>query len=458
MATLQSPTVPGQIAEVDANSNLQVTLPSVESQAGFAKMLDGNGDPLLTTENGALNTSLDGIILFEQVDGAALNTNIWTSSADTMTITQGSGFITLNANSTTTAAKYAILNSIKYIPMYGHLPLRVAFNVKIPVQPQANLTMEIGIGLGTTNSAPTDGAFFRWNSSTEFRAIISNGGSETSSVALTAPTNNDVTLFEIVIVEDLVQFYVDDVLVAETDVPTGQAYPTNAGRLPLFARVYNGGSSPAQAGQISIGQVIVVQQAMNQNKAWADTLSALGRSAYQSPITTFVQNANHANSTSPVSASLSNTAAGYTTLGGRYQFASISSAATDYALFAFQVPAGYQLYINAISISSMVTGAANATTATILDWAVGLNASAVSLATNDSPPTSWSPRRIPLGMQGFLTSAAIGTQAADIVRTFPTPFVVDGGRYVHIILQVPLMTATSSEVIRGDVQINGYFE
>ena len=39
-----------------------------------------------------------------------------------------------------------------------------------------------------------------------------------------------------------------------------------------------------------------------------------------------------------LSAVLSNTAAGYTTLGGQFQFAALVGAETDYALFAFQVP------------------------------------------------------------------------------------------------------------------------
>jgi hypothetical protein len=36
--------------------------------------------------------------------------------------------------------------------------------------------------------------------------------------------------------------------------------------------------------------------------------------------------------------------------------------------------------------------------------------------------------------------------------------VVDGGRFFHIIVQVPVGTATVSQVIRGDVMVNGYFE
>lgn len=457
MAVLQDGLSRGNLLAINNDNEALVALTLDQTKAGYARMLDSGGNTISTTENGALNTSLDGVILFEQVDGSNLNTNIWTTSTDTMTITQSGGFITLNANSTTTASKYAILNSVKYIPMYAHLPLRIAYNMKVPIQPQSNLTLEIGIGLASGISAPTDGAFFRWNASTQFLAVINNSGSEIYSSPLTAPVSNDIVLLELVIVEDLVQFLIDDVLMAEVPVALGQAYPTNSGRIPLFARVYNGGSTPSQAGQIQIGQAIVSQQAMNQNKQWTDTLSSLGRSAYQSP-TAYTQTTNHANSTSPSSATLSNTAAGYTTLGGRWQFAAIAGAATDYALFSYQVPVGYQLYINAISINSMITGAAIAITATVLDWSVGVNSSAVSLATTDSPPTSYAPRRIPLGTQGFGVAAGIGTNASDISRIFPTPLVVDGGRYLHIILQVPIGTATISQVIRGDIQINGYFE
>lgn len=65
----------------------------------------------------------------------------------------------------------------------------------------------------------------------------------------------------------------------------------------------------------------------------------LSMSAGRNPFTG-AQLENHTNSTAPTSATLSNTAAGYTTLGGRFQFAAVAGAATDYALFGFQVPAG----------------------------------------------------------------------------------------------------------------------
>lgn len=179
--------------------------------------------------------------------------------------------------------------------------------------------------------------------------------------------------------------------------------------------------------------------------------------AIKAPGTNGVQTANHANSTSPTSASLSNTAAGYTTLGGRWQFAAVAGAATDYALFAYQVPSTHKLVIKGIYISAINTGAAVATTATVLDWSIAVNSTAVSLATTDSDPV-YAPRRAAIGTQGFLVSAGIGTAAADINRTFEAGLVCQPSRYVHIIVQSPVGTATGSQVLRGDVFVDAYFE
>jgi hypothetical protein len=180
-------------------------------------------------------------------------------------------------------------------------------------------------------------------------------------------------------------------------------------------------------------------------------------SFWDASASTLDQLANHANSTSPSSATLSNTAAGYTKLGGRYQFAAVAGAATDYALFAYQVPSTRTLFITSVRIDAMVTGAANATTATILDWALGVNSTAVSLATTDSGST-YGPRRIPLGMMAVEATTAIGVPFKNPIEVaFPSPLAIKPSRYLHVILQIPVGTATASEVIRGDVMFNGYF-
>lgn len=186
-------------------------------------------------------------------------------------------------------------------------------------------------------------------------------------------------------------------------------------------------------------------------KTWRDYLAGLGRTAVTVPAGT--QAANHANSTSPVSASLSNSTPGYTTLGGRYQFAAPATAATDFTLFAFTVPAGFTLYVTGVSISTLNTGAAVATTATVLDWSV-----AVSTSADLGAGSGATAKRVTVGTQGLIVGAAIGAAAPDITRPFDPALRVPSASIFHVIVQVPLGTATGSQVLRGDVQVNGYFE
>lgn len=168
------------------------------------------------------------------------------------------------------------------------------------------------------------------------------------------------------------------------------------------------------------------------------------------------QTANHANSTSPTSATLSNSAAGYTTLGGRFQFVPVDGAATDYALFAYQVPSTHRLVINGVAISTLVAIAIGANGAQ-LDWSLGLNGTAVDLSTADSGTTQFATRRLPLGRQGFIATAAAGVQAPEVVRQFRAPLIVEPTRYCHVILQVPVGTVTTG-LIRGDIMFDGWFE
>lgn len=197
----------------------------------------------------------------------------------------------------------------------------------------------------------------------------------------------------------------------------------------------------------------------NHESTYAEAMAKAGRIINILPTAaTFTQLTNHANSTAPVAATLSNTAAGYSKVGGLWSAAALAGADTDYALFAYQVPTTLRAFITGIYISpTIVTGAANATTATILQWSLGVNANAVSLATSDTAGVG-APRRIPLGMQSCLASLAIGGQIGpEVKQDFATPIVIEPGRFIHVILTIPVCTATSSEVLRGVVMVNGYF-
>jgi hypothetical protein len=135
----------------------------------------------------------------------------------------------------------------------------------------------------------------------------------------------------------------------------------------------------------------------------------------------------------------------------------VAGAETDYALFGYQVPAGKRLVIRGVWIDTMNTGAAVATTATWLQWAIGVGASAVSLATAEAAAAK-APRRLALGNQVFPIAAAIGAQATVIDKNLDAPLIANGGEFVHVILKMPIATSTASQVIRGIIGFNGYYE
>lgn len=396
-----------------------------------------------------------------QNEGAAVDARNYTSATTTMTIAQASGFITLNNSAITTANTNARLTTHRVFPYLDGQPLVAMWTFKRATGQtgQANELLEMGLVTHTAATAATDGVFFRWNTSGEFRAVSTFNSTDSQSAVLTAPTANVTHTAVIIRRTQGTDYFVDGVRLASIE-DASQSNPTSTRGVPFSARVVVGASTPATAPNLQVGPVSIFRCG-DAEKAWGEKLASAGLSAIQAPLTPFAQLANHANSTSPTSATLSNTAAGYTTLGGRWQFAAPAGAATDFALFGYTMPAGYQAYITGIAISSCNTGAAVATTATVLDWSMAIDSTAVSLATTDSfgPPfVSMAPRRVPLGMQGFIVGDAIGKCANDIVRTFNPPLVAEPGRFVHVIVQVPVGTATASQVIRGDVTITGYFE
>jgi hypothetical protein len=428
------------------------------------RLIDKNAEQAQYVEDGHMRASLDTVLVTDRAVGTALNTNVWTANTTTMTIDTLTGFYRLNASAITTAASTAQIQTIRThalgladLPIFG---VAVAKTANLPL---ANSTAQLGFFSATgTTVAATDGCYFEWNAAAEFRAVTNANGTVLQSGVLSNPSSNIIHVYSIDMSYDHCYFDVDGNRVASIDLNNvGGVQPLLGPKLPFAARVVTSAGAPLSAPSLQIGSVTTYQSVSNAAVPYSQQMAANGKASYQSPTTTWAQTTNHTNSTSPTSATLSNTAGGYTTLGGRYQFAAPGAAVTDYALFAYTVPTGFQLVVTGIRISACNTGAAVATTATMLDWALGVNDSVVSLATTDAlgpPPTAWAPRRVPIGMQGFIVGAAVGVCAESISYQFATPLVVDSARFFHVIVQVPVGTATASQVIRGDVMVEGYFQ
>jgi hypothetical protein len=312
---------------------------------------------------------------------------------------------------------------------------------------------------------------FRCTSSGTIQALLTYNGAEVglasvlarstlggntpgNALTMTSLTSNYYT-WDIIVDDDNAVFTIQDTETGDMlgsvsiSVPAAAQKMWGSTGLPYYERTYNLGTSPASAPVVITTDIVALYMDMNVQMDADQIAGNLGMTSGRNPFTG-AQLENHTNSTAPVSATLSNTAAGYTTLGGKWQFAAPAGAVTDYALFGFQVPAGSKFLCTGIRVESRNTVAAVATTATVLEWAMGFNSSAVSLATANII-------RKQVGTQSFPIGAAIEASATPIDINFNTPEIVESGRFVHVILTIPTGTATATEIFRGQVLIKGRF-
>lgn len=451
------------LANVNTAKKLEVS--AFGRDGGVLEIGDRFGASIELADDGRLDISQDTPLFRDTFSGSAVAAhNRWFQSLTTMTATVGSGAITLNAGAVTTVSTYATITSVEKFRGFIDGALYWRARARPVNLPQTNATAELGLFNALTNAAPTDGLFVRWTASGGFECVINRGGVETS-VAMTAPASGVYSVFSgnVTASKAYCEYETPSTGVrVETFLNLDSSAPSAFVESPgLGMRVYTAGVAPALAPQLLVGVISAGTKVVDMQRPVADVQGVTGNQAAFTP-TTGAQSTNFTNSTGPVSATLSNTAAGYTTLGGKYQFAAPAGAVTDFALFGYQVPTSYRFVLTGVRISTCVTGAASATTPTMLEWGLGFGSTAVSLATADATgaaPTS-APRRLTVGEQSIPVGTAIGGCVGDIwLGDGRTALgIVESGRFLHVILSVPVGTATASETIRGTVTLTGYFE
>lgn len=396
-------------------------------------------------------------LLVESCEGATLNTQRWTSTVTTFVNAQTATGISLDSTSLTTANAVNVIKSNRQFGKWQRQQLH--FRSRVRIATVANSVAELGFGdpSGTT-AIVSNGAFWRWNSAgpSSVVPVISYNGTEItgSAVDMSALTANYFT-YDVFVTDDECEFVIQN---TQTDsiisrqilkMQASQAKMWAVTHLPAFYRLYNSAVAPASAPTMIVGECTVVRIETDSFTDNPVVPAGLTLGGELSP-TAFTQNAQWANSAEPASATLSNTAAGYTTLGGKYQFAAVAGAATDYALFGFTVPTPYSFYCTGIHIETWNTVVASATTPTLLTWGLGVNSSAINLSTATV-------MRVPIGAQTIPVATAAGTSVSPIDVIFQTPYRTDPGRILIVILRMPVGTATATQVIAGSVLINGYF-
>lgn len=477
-------TTAGELQQ-DANGNAKINMPLELTEAGYAALAAEVDDGVVTgarslkqieaTEDYRTRVAVDQSLFNLSFEGTTIAQGYIQQNLTSFTVAQASGFIVLNNGNSVTTAQGGNIRTYRTFPLFGSYSTYFEIWAREANPTATNTVSEWGAAyFSGVTVTPSDGVFFRRTGSGQLKAVANFNGVETEEtitetnipgrdgVGNFAPT--ECNHYTITIHNDSAEFWINYALVAKIECPATQGNVSSSAALPLAWRVYNSGAASA-ARRLEVGFINASLGEMLNNKLYSHAMAGSGGGAYQiQPGTASGQTANWANSAAPASATLSNTAAGYTTLGGQYQFLASATNETDWALFGYTNPAGTAtlagktLYVTEIRIGEMVVTGAATVNATTFFWAAGCGSTAVSLATADAAATV-APRRVALGAQSFAATAAVGTIAPGFSVDFGHgPLVVPAGTFFHIILKQLNGAATASLIWRGTVTVIGYFE
>lgn len=463
-------------ASLNTDGNIAVATPLNAAQAGYVILAGELAEPTDPTGRivSDIRTSAQGrlavgspIILHNDIfSGQSVNSAIYQAAVSIMTIVPGTTTMNLNVGALTTLTASAMLRTYMFFPFQADLATFGVQEMLFTQVPQANCVTEVGFGQASGTTAPTDGAFFRFDAAGTFKAVLNNNGTE-QMVSITAvPSANAMHKYKIISENDRVLYYVDGVCVASIVSASDMGMPLNAASQPWFTRTYNPGT-PSFGSIIKIGYTCIgCQDAIGLGKS-AETIAAFGGkmgSQGQSGMT-MGSTSNMTNSLALGTGTvLTNTTCATTTLGGRQTIQPTLAAGTDGILFSYTVPvasttlAAKTLYIKGIRINGMVTGALTGGPG-VMEHILAYGHTAVSLTTAEGSTTK-APRRISLGFETFAATAAIGATNPAIYVPFTAPIAVNPGEQVaHVIkfLAGTIFSGTTG-LISYDVMYDAFWE
>jgi hypothetical protein len=389
----------------------------------------------------------------------------------TMTLTQTGNFAVLNAGSSVASGAFAQLRTWRHMPAFMSFPVYAEIDLQFSIAPQNNNIIEWGLGLAATTATPTDGAFFRVLSATDFRCVINSAGNETVSDNIInylpdPATTND---YLIVLSEKACEFWINDVLVAILTRISNVGATTASMNLPLFIRNYNSAAT-SSAQVVRVGYVNVSQGDLTTNKPWSHIMAGSGGMAYQAQtgaasLGTSALLSNNLGSGGIAGAAMTNTAASLGSgLGGQFATQPTLTAGNDGIVSSIQIPTGTNavpgksLYITGVKIHGAVTTVLTGGPV-LYAYTLAYGHTAVSMATAEANGTAKAPRRIALGFETFAATAAVGTLGSPggCYMKFDSPVVVQPGEFVAVTAK-NLGTVTSGGVIVFLVTFDAYLE
>lgn len=480
----------GNVMEVDNDENGLVNLPGNSATgvphgggnaaAGGSVLLTENDPGTLTGARNVkapktslhrrLRAGIDTLVFNDTFNATTQNTSLWEYIFVTMTASQpGAGTLNFGTVQGTAITHGALMRTYQYFPLIGKASLAAKFTFGLfTATLVANEEWRCGFGRPTVGgTAPTEGVWFHLTTGGLVGKAFFNGvESTTASLATLASfTVGTVYVLEIIVGEQIIEFWRDGILLGTLANGAANGQPFQQSALPLFMQKLCTGNV-TNTNTVRVSDINVYISDIATTKEWPSQLATLGQNGNlglngqtQGKTTLY------ANNTAPTAAALTNTTAAFTGLGGQAAVLPTLAVSSDGILMAYQNPVpsinitGRNLLIYGVSIDSHVSVVLSAAALIVYQVSMQYGHTAVSLATLETgsfvTATTHAPRVVPLGTINYLgpartvaVAAPAGTLGeAPIRAVFKTPYVVRPGEFVAIVLKLAVggvVTATGA--------------
>lgn len=418
-----------------------------------------------TDEDFRLRIAHDNLIDIETFNYTAQNTGKHTYSTSTLTATWTTAGLTTNGGSVNTTGTGLTFGTYDEFPVLGTANIFCEFEGSFSNQPTSNVIIDMGMFRrgASTAYAPTDGIYFRLNSTGVFGVINYNGVETTTSLFNFTYINNQKYQFIVTINQESVQFWIDNILCAEIHNPTGQSAPCLSATLPFSIRHAHTGTAGAII-QFVLNSYNISIGGPNLGRSFSDTMNrALGSYRGLSGgtmgqlIAGTVTSGTLVKPTAAVPANTSLVANLPNSLGGRiYEQLTTGLAANVDAIFAsYTVPAGTvsvqgkKLKVTGIKLSGMCSTVVVGGPA-FTEWYIVFGTTADSLATTEAATTK-APTRVML--PELTTNMAAAAAAGSLLpqpqyyAKFDNAIYVNPGERIQLVGNKTITTAITSGIL-----------
>ena len=470
-------------ANLDAGGNVKTSLPDATTPArvGALRIFSENdagattGTAYLkspeTSSDYRLRVGMDTIIFDDTFNGLTQNTTKWAYAAATLTATMpGAGTLNFGTVQGTAATHGAFMRSFQYMPLFGASGIAVEFHLgQFTAALVANEVFLAGVSnVSVAGTEPTDGLWLQFTSGGTICVMRYNGTTTQSGVLELNATLATGALYHyaLVIGDSEVEIWRDNVLLGELAIPVATAQPFLQGALPVFFQKLCTGAV-SNTNTMRVSDVTVSQIDIQTGKPWGLARSLAGKSGLVGQNGhTQGKTSLWTNNTAPTAVALTNTTAAFSGLGGIAAVLPTLAAASDGILLSYQNPAptinitGRNLVIQGVTLQGAVS-VILAGGPVIYAYAVAFGHTAVSLATAETASfataTTHAPRIVPLGMESYAATAAVGVLGTGCKLTLENPIVVRPGEFVAIIAR-NLGTVTTTGAITIVAAFDAYWE